>query len=265
MARGWACLLYHDVRPELAPPGGGPDRFAVTVDAFGRQLDRIRALGVRGCSIEQAMARPDGCVAISFDDGEAGLYRYALPALVERGMTATFFITTSWVGTPGYVTWAELREMRAAGMSIQSHTRTHPLLSELGADRLLAELRDSRRELDDALGQATDTLALPGGDEPRPPLRHLLAEAGYRVVATSRWGLNRPHAAVADGVRRAFRCTVRGEPPLGGFTRVVRGDPWVLGYQRVRGAALETMRSRLGTRRYGVLRKRFLDTLGAVR
>lgn len=266
MSRGWACLMYHDVTPALPPRNGGAERFAVPVEAFERQLDLIREEGLRGCSIAEAVSRPEGRVAISFDDGDAGQYERAFPALVARDMTATFFITTAWVGSAGYVTWTQLAEMRSAGMSIQSHTRTHPFLSALSAEELLVELRDSRLELNEALGQDTVALALPGGDEPRPALRHLLPAAGYRVVATSRWGVNPPAAARSgENPMRIQRCTIMGDPAPDRFRRIVRGDPWVLGLQRARGSALRAVRTGMGPGRYASLRRRVLDTLGAIR
>jgi peptidoglycan/xylan/chitin deacetylase (PgdA/CDA1 family) len=241
-------------------------RFAVPVRAFERQLDLVRAEGLRGCSIASAIERPAGSVALSFDDGEAGNYEHAFPALVARDMTATFFITTSWVGRPGYVTWDQLREMSEAGMSIQSHTRTHPFLSGLGREELLEELEGSKRELDAALDQDTDAVALPGGDEPRADLRHLLGAAGYRIVATSAWGVNDVESAPEAGRPvRILRCTVRGEPSPSRFRRILRGNRWMMGWQRARGGALRRVRSGLGPQRYAALRRTLLDSLTVFR
>jgi peptidoglycan/xylan/chitin deacetylase (PgdA/CDA1 family) len=263
MAEHWTCLMYHDVVTEPVRRNGGPERFAVPLRAFQHQLDWITAHSLRGCSIEEALTSPSACVAISFDDGDAGQYRHAFPALVARGMSATFFITTSWVGQAGHVTWDQLREMRAAGMSIQSHTRTHPFLSELDAAELRDELLGSRIELDEKLGQTTGTLALPGGDEPRSRLRHVIEEAGYRAIATSRWGVNGQVREAPGAPRRVRRCTVMGEPSRERFRRILMGDAWLLRWQGARGIALATARARLGPRRYEWLRRRLLDSVGA--
>ncbi len=257
MSAGWVCLLYHDVAPRDS------DYFATPAPAFGVQLDALRAAGYRGCSIAAALeAGPlERCAAISFDDGNRGQYAAAFPALAERGMTATFFITTAWVGRPGYVTWHELREMRAAGMSIQSHTRTHPFLSELGASALAEELRGAKTELDHELGQETDTLALPGGDFPRGRFAPLVLEAGYRVVATSAWGVNRGDRGRA-GWTEVRRCTVRGEPPLDEFRRILAGDPSLGRVRRGRERVLGTLRRSLGPSRYARWRRWFLEAMG---
>lgn len=78
-----------------------------------------------------------GKLIITFDDGKSGIYTHAFPALVAQGVTATFYIVTDYVGTAGYVTWAQLVEMQAAGMDIQCHTKDHanlPALSEAQID-----------------------------------------------------------------------------------------------------------------------------------
>ena len=254
--RPWICLIYHDVTTGAEWRSPGKRYFSVPAGAFGRQLDLIREMGLRGSSIAEAMAGRQDAVAISFDDGDLGQAVRAFPALASRNMTATFFVTTSWVGTPDYASWDQLREMRAAGMSIQSHTHSHPFLSELDEPRLREELRRSREILDTQLGQRTNEIAFPGGDAPRADLAHVLLEEGYDVVSTSRWGRNTPWV----GPRPAYirRCTVRGEPADADFQRIVRGDGW-LGFQRqARERLLALIRSSLGPTRYARWRKRVL-------
>jgi peptidoglycan/xylan/chitin deacetylase (PgdA/CDA1 family) len=251
----WVCLMYHDIGPvDAADPGR--EWFAVSWAAFLRQLDLVRETGYAGCSIARAIERCGPRVAISFDDGMRSDYERAFPALAARGMTATFFVVTGLVGSPGHVSWSELREMREAGMSVQSHTRSHPFLSELGARDLRDELVESKQMLDDALGQDTDQLALPGGDPPRRRLHGIIAETGYRVVATSRWGCNRPDTAQDPMLIR--RCTISGNLGEQYFRRVLRGDR-VIGLRRgLREFTLRRIRAALGPSRYAVLRRRVL-------
>ena len=260
MSRRSVCLLYHDVIAGTPPTvSGGSEHFAVSRTAFESQLDVLRRFGLVGRSIEEVATAPaDNSVVISFDDGDAGQFEQALPALLERGMTATFFVTTAWIGTVGYVSWPQLLEMKAAGMSIQSHTRSHPFLSELDEAALRDELRTSKQELDERLEQNTTSLALPGGDMPRRGLRRVLSESGYRVVATSRWGTNST-APKGDDTWFVRRCTVRGEPSLEQFQRIVRGDRLLAARRRLRDTALRTLRAGLGSTRYDRWRKRFLE------
>jgi len=253
--------MYHDVSDEVPRLQGGPAHFSVSRAAFAAHLELIQRTTRSGVSIEAAAKSIDQSVAISFDDGDEGQYRHAFPALVDRAMTATFFVTTSWVGKPGYVTWPQLREMKSAGMSIQSHTHTHPFLSELPEHRVREELSISKAELDQHLGQDTSSLGLPGGDPPARRLQQLIPEAGYRFVATSRWGLNhrkRPRAWIR-------RCTIRGVPDSAWMQRVIAGDSR-LRYTRGFGeGVLYYLRAALGPTRYARGRRRVLDVIAAIR
>jgi len=257
---GWVCLMYHDVTLEPASERSAA-YFSVPVQAFATQLELLRSAGYTGRALGdfQAAPLPPRAVGISFDDGDLGQYRHAFPELVKRGMTATFFVTTDWVGRPGHVSWEGLREMRAAGMSVQSHTCSHPFLSELSQAEVQRELRTSREVLNHHLDQETDTLALPGGDFPRGgPL--VFRRAGYRIVATSHWGVNSARPGAIDEIAFVHRCTVRGEPPREEFEAVVSGNRWLGARRRVREIALNTVRATLTPTRYQRWRRAFLRT-----
>ena len=255
----WIALVYHDVRPEVSASGGGPERFSVPLPMFERVLDTIVAEGYLGRSLADALREQERPrVAITFDDTPVGVYEHAMPALRARGMTATVYIVTDWVGRPGFMTWDQLRQLKAWGMSVQSHTRSHPFLSELDEGALRAELTDSKTALDRELGQDTAELAFPGGDAPRSALRHVIWECGYRVAVGSRWGRN---PAGDPGRRFVRRCGVRGTITSSEARRIVRYDPWLALTQRPRETALRSLRSALGPSRYSRWRRRILDVL----
>lgn len=260
MGKPWVCLMYHDVAAAPIQAGDVPQRFAVGRAEFAQQLDYLRSRDFTGCALSAALsgtlARP---IAISFDDGNAGQYERGFRDLVARGMTATFFVTTDWVGRPGFATWEQLKEMRAAGMDVQSHSRSHPFLSELDAGELEQELRGSRDTLDERLDQRTEMLALPGGDWPRRALRPMIADSGYRVVATSRWGIN--HAATPKDPVIVRRCTIAHGVEITTFGRVAAGDPALARRRGLREGFLGGLRSTLGATRYAALRRRFLDAI----
>ena len=148
--------MYHDVALGTPGSGSGPERFSVSIASFERMLDTIAGDGYVGCSLATAIdLRDRPRVGITFDDGRVGQFDHAVPALRRRNMTATFFVTTDWVGTPGFMTWDQLRQLTDWGMSVQSHTKSHPHLSELDYERLRSELAESKVVLDHALGQET--------------------------------------------------------------------------------------------------------------
>lgn len=258
-ADSWVALVYHDVQPLAARSGGGPDHFTVPLASFECMLDAIAEARHAGCSLATAITQPGRRrVAITFDDGTLGQYDYAFPALVARGMTATFYVTIDWIGTPGFMSWDQLRDLVASGMSVQSHTATHPFLSELGADELRAELIASKAALDTELGQDTSEIAFPGGDAPTAKLRFLITEAGYRTAVGTRWGVNSDRQPMRGFVRR---CTLRGEVTAERARRIVEADPWLKLSSTAKEATLRRIRATLGASRYARWRRRFLDSL----
>jgi len=254
----WACLMYHEVPADAASAG----YFAVPRDRLAAQLDAIRALGLSARSLEDVVARPTGgALALTFDDGHATHYWQVFPLLVERRFTATFFVTSSWVGTPGHVTWRDLREMAAAGMSIQSHTAGHPFLSELDTRQVERELSESKAAIESEIRRPCTSLALPGGDAPRGWRPADYARLGYRYVATSRWGPNSisPSSQAGELVRRY---TVRRETGLDTLRRQALGAAPAYDLEGLRQAALHGLRSTLGASRYARWRQRVLKALG---
>jgi cation diffusion facilitator CzcD-associated flavoprotein CzcO/peptidoglycan/xylan/chitin deacetylase (PgdA/CDA1 family) len=77
------------------------------------------------------------------------------------------------------LTWEMLAEMRDAGMTIGSHTRSHPLLTNESDERVLHEVKESRLELQRRLGVTAASFAYPGGGFTSNVVQHV-ASAGYR-------------------------------------------------------------------------------------
>lgn len=256
----WACLMYHEVPRDASAAG----YFAIPRARFAAQLDTIEALGLSACSLEDAVSRPAGhVVALTFDDGHETHYREVFPLLAERHVTATFFVTSSWVGTPGYVTWEQLREMAAVGMSIQSHTATHPFLSELGAVQAERELATSKADIEQNVGHPCTTLALPGGDAPRGWRPAEYAEMGFSCVATSLLGPNpMPAVPFPDDVHFVRRYTVRRETHDDMFRRLALALEPAYGIEGLRLTVLHELRSMVGATRYSRWRRRALQVLG---
>lgn len=259
MRESWVCLMYHDVIPAPGSANVSAVYFSVDRPTFAAQLDQLAGEGYAVRSIAAALADPaPRQVVMTFDDCDLGQYQQGFPELARRGMSATFFATTDWIGRPGYISWDGLREMRAAGMSIQSHTCSHPFLSELSPDEVHRELNVSRETLNQQLDQNTDMLALPGGNFPRGGAR-VFQKAGYQVVATSRWGTNRWPGGAVSPVTLVRRCTVRRALSPAEFSATIHGDSWLSARRRLRGFVLETVRQTLSPTRYQRWRRTILD------
>ena len=145
-------LNYHSVSadPEWLQIA---DQVSLTPAAFERQLQYLNRHGYRTLFISELsdvlagtrrLAPKVKYVALTFDDGYADNWMAAFPLLQAYGFKATLFVSTGFIedaatcrpfGWPmsgnardwsGYLTWPELRTMRASGLiEIQSHGQAH--------------------------------------------------------------------------------------------------------------------------------------------
>ena len=162
-------LNYHSV-------GEKADEYTVTEAQFAQQLDALP-----GTTSLHEMAK--GKVVLTFDDGKEDALIRVLPALQKRNMHAAFFIITSLVGTPGYLTWDGVRALDQAGMEIGSHTATHPRLADLPDGKVLEELTASKEKLEAELHKPVDLLAYPYNSV-RANVRDAAQTAGYGIAVS---------------------------------------------------------------------------------
>jgi len=194
-------LMYHEVvgAAELAALEGKLQaNYVMTDEQFERHLRVLRELGRTVVGLDTLVAGlqgkvdlPEHPVVVSFDDGYLGNHRSAFPLLRQYGALATFFVVSRKIGDPQMMTWEHLREMRAAGMLVESHTATHPLLSQLDESATRRELAESKQTIEDNVGAAVRYLSLPNGDSNRW-YRPLARELGYQAGCGSTVGRNVP-------------------------------------------------------------------------
>jgi hypothetical protein len=79
---------------------------------------------------------------------------------------------------------AELRELADAGMTIGAHTLSHPMLSQMPAEKAFQEILQSRTGLEAALGEEVWALAYPFGNSEAVSAREpgLAERAGFQCA-----------------------------------------------------------------------------------
>ena len=112
-------------------------------------------------TLDAAVGRDD--LTLSFDDGNSTDIDVVLPALRERGLSATFFIVPGWLGSPGFLTEADVQTLTASGMTVGNHGLAHRFWTELTPTDLEHELTEGRRVLERLAGVRITTLAIPYG------------------------------------------------------------------------------------------------------
>lgn len=70
-------------------------------------------------------ANKQGAVILTFDDGKSGVYNYALQACLLRGIKATAYINSDFVGDTGYMTLENLGVLDSNGWIVANHTPAH--------------------------------------------------------------------------------------------------------------------------------------------
>ncbi len=190
-------------------------------------------------------SRPEtGTVAVTFDDGYREAAYEVAETLQHRRIPATFYVVTgvldNEVELPSgpYLTWHEVKQMADAGLSIGSHTVSHPSLGEIRRSAVEKELAISGERIAEELGSFPVGLAYPYGtlrDFSRETAG-IAGRVGYRYAVTAIHGLNQPACdpfllrrttvGAGDGLR-TFRLILKG--CLDGWSMV---DRWGSRLQR---------------------------------
>jgi len=185
-------LCYHKVDPrlELGVTRVGPRHFR-------RQMTTLAALGFRGLGTQALLAAVEGrgegdrALAVTFDDGYAGLADHAFPVLADLGLPAMVFVVTDYVGRDNdwdlrvgrhfrHLDWDTLGRWQERGIEIHSHGASHRRFTWMSDGEVAEELGRSREVIRARLGRDATAVSYPfGAVDAR--VRELASAAGYRL------------------------------------------------------------------------------------
>jgi len=134
-----------------------------------------------------SFAWPQKPIILTFDDGYEDAYTNALPLLQKYGMYGSFAIITGKIGTPGYLTWEQVKQMQQANMEIVSHTVSHPDLSTDSVATVKSELEKSRADMEAHQIYSRNFLVYPSGKYNSSTIEQLKL-AGYIGARTTKSG-----------------------------------------------------------------------------
>ncbi|MFD9466632.1 polysaccharide deacetylase family protein [Streptomyces sp. NPDC060027] len=260
---GVPVFLYHAVSDD-SPPWLA--RFTVSPRTFLEHLDMIADSGLHVVPLRQLVAAllggpplPPRSAVLSFDDGYADFASTVAPLLAARGLPSTLYVTTGALSAAGRpsgggpfpsvatLSWAQVRELDAAGIEIGGHTVTHPQLDTLPRAAVREEVAGCKRRIEDALGHRVDSFAYPHGYSSRT-VRSLVREAGWTsaaaIRAASAFSSERDDPlrfarlmVRADTGRDRFALWTSGEgAPVAPFAEGLRTRGW-RAYRRARAVA----------------------------
>lgn len=183
-------ILYHDVVDadfdSSGRAGAAAARYKLTREEFAKHLDQITkrtsspAITLTSTSTV-TQTRP---LLFTIDDGGSSAL-YIADQLERYNWRGHFFITTDCIGTPAFVSAAEIRELHERGHVVGSHTCSHPeRISELQQQKLDSEWMDSVNQLADILSIPITVASVPGGFY-APRVAEAAARSGITTLFTS--------------------------------------------------------------------------------
>lgn len=166
-------LMYHDI---------------VTVNdkASGFQTKNAFEYKVEESAFEEQVKALQGKdVVFTFDDGGVSFLTKAAPILERYGFKGVFFISTKYIGTPGFLTAEQVKELAERGHIVGSHSHTHPeIFTKLSFEEIELEWQLSSQVLKDILGEGDFTASIPNGYTSKEILDAAL-QFGFKTIFTS--------------------------------------------------------------------------------
>lgn len=199
-------LMYHILGTPLSE---WESKYCCLAQRFSEQMAWLKShhhpigLDQLLAGLDGKMPLPEKAVAVTFDDGFAVTFEQGLPILQRYEIPATMFVVAGrigadndWMHRRGHpkrplMNNVQIKEMAAAGVTIGSHTMTHPRLPDIAPSQVEEELLQSRMVLEDMLGREVRYFAYPFGLL-NDPIRDAAARTGYMAACSTRSGFNTP-------------------------------------------------------------------------
>lgn len=172
-------LMYHCVYrgsvTESGFQGIGPNLYKVDAERFESHVRD---------AVGYCQKYSDAEITFTFDDGGISFYSVIAPLLERNGLKGIFFITTSRIGTPGFLTPDQIVDLDKRGHIIGSHSHSHKEMSELSPEEIDFEWGKSLEILSEILHRPVVYASVPNGFESSAVMASA-ANHGIRFLYTS--------------------------------------------------------------------------------
>lgn len=210
LTSGTRILMYH----AFGRPGERAGPYVLPARRFVRHIAWLRRLGFRFIALDEYLAcrrdhrlPPARSIVLTIDDGYRDARTLAQPILGRYQVPATLFVVSGEVGGRNgwskdrqlagrpLVSWADLADLIADGVSVGAHTESHPDLTRLSDEEAMAEMAGSRAALEQRLGIGIRAFAYPYG-EVDGRIQDLAARVGFECSCGIRAGINTVHTPI---------------------------------------------------------------------
>jgi hypothetical protein len=166
-------LLFHDAiennrLDESGFPGPGPASYKLDVHEMETHFRSISASGAgRPCLVNDLLGGKTvdrAPLLLTFDDGGVSAATLIADLLEKRGWRGHFLITASKVDRPAFLSSGQIRELKARGHAIGTHSWSHPeRMSFCTWSELVDEWHRSVSRLSELVGEPITVGSVAGG------------------------------------------------------------------------------------------------------
>mgnify|MGYP001169363983 FL=1 len=136
-------------------------------------------------------------IFLTIDDGFSSFYRNAWPILKKEKIPFVIFVNTESVGSPGYMSWEELKEISEFDFAhIGNHSHSHGYLADKSDDEIRKDIKTSMKIFEKNLNHKTEFFAYPFG-EYKNSYKKIVKDLGFN------YGLGQ-HSGVIDSTKDRF-------------------------------------------------------------
>lgn len=123
-------------------------------------------------------------IELTFDDGNVSDATIAVPALMQRGLRASFFVCAGRLGQPGYLDEAAVKKIVDSGMEVGSHGWGHIDWRQADEATLDQEIAGARHRLREVAGVDVSSVAIPFGRYNRRVLNRLRSSSFTQIFTS---------------------------------------------------------------------------------
>jgi len=186
--------MYHSIDNSHSDTSVSPAKFRAQLRCLKENDYQILSLAELASLLRAGRKLTPRTAVLTFDDGFVNNLTVALPILKDFGFKATVFVVTGHCGDSSVegqsyylgfpiLTWLQVLQLSKEGIEIGAHTVSHPKLIQIPLALAREEIANSKRALENRLGQAALSFAYPHGHY-NQQVRDLVEEAGFAAACT---------------------------------------------------------------------------------
>ncbi len=160
-------LLYHRFGEDKYPSTN------IRLEQFEAQIEQLKSGGYHFLPLSKIIQKlkanetlPEKTITVTVDDAYSSVKEEAWPRLKKAGIPLTLFVATDPIDTHigGYMSWADIRKLKAEGVEIAHHTASHLHMPHAGLEAAMADVRRASTRFKEELGMVPELFAYPYGE-----------------------------------------------------------------------------------------------------